>query len=204
MLDNTFEILYLAFFIVGSIVRAIGVGKGKKWWRKKGEVAENRETGVEKLFLFFTFLGMQVIPFIYILSSWINFADYNLPMKLSWILGGAGCIVFVLGIWVLWRSHVDLGRNFAPDLKLREEHELVTYGIFSTIRHPMYAAHWLWALAQALLLQNWIAGSSMLVAFWFLYSNRVTREEFMMCDRFGDEYRDYMGRTGRIFPRLKK
>ncbi|MGD9345377.1 MAG: isoprenylcysteine carboxylmethyltransferase family protein, partial [Candidatus Aminicenantes bacterium] len=60
------------------------------------------------------------------------------------------------------------------------------------------------ALAQAMLLQNWVAGLSMLVAFWLLYSNRVTREEYMMCDRFGDEYRDYMGRTGRVFPRLKK
>jgi protein-S-isoprenylcysteine O-methyltransferase Ste14 len=204
MLDNTFEILYLAFFGVGSIVRAIGVAKGKKWWRKKDEVVENRGTGAEKLFLFFTFLGMQVIPFIYILSSWLDFADYGLPLGLSPILGGAGCVVFAAAIWVLWRSHVDLGRNFAPDLKLREEHKLVTHGIFRTIRHPMYAAHWLWALAQALLLQNWIAGLSMLAAFWLLYSNRVTREEFMMCDRFGDEYRDYLGRTGRVIPRLKK
>lgn len=202
MLDNTFEILYLAFFIAGSIVRAIGIAKGKKWWRKKDEVVENRGTGVEKLFLFFAFLGMQVIPFIYILTSWIDFADYNLPLRLSQILGGAGCVVFALAIWVLWRSHVDLGRNFAPDLKLREEHELITHGIFRTIRHPMYTAHWLWALAQAMLLQNWIAGWSMLATFWLLYSNRITREEYMMCDRFGDEYRDYMGRTGRIFPRL--
>lgn len=204
MLDNTFEILYLAFFIVGSIVRAIGVAKGKKWWRKKEEVVENRGTGLEKLLLFITFLGMQVIPFIYLLTSWLDFADYDFPLELRWILGASGCVFFAAAIWMLWRSHVGLGLNFAPDLKLREEHTLITHGIFRTVRHPMYAAHWLWALAQAMLLQNLIAGSSMLVAFWFLYSNRVTREEFMMCDRFGDEYRDYMGRTGRIFPRLKK
>ncbi len=204
MLNNTFEILFLAFFISGSIVRAFGVSKGKKWWRKKDEVVESRGTGLEKLFLFFTFLGMQVIPFIYILTSWLDFADYDLPVELSWVLGVSGCVVFSGAIWVLWRSHVDLGRNFAPDLKLRKEHKLVTHGIFRTIRHPMYTAHLLWALAQAMLLQNWIAGLGMLLAFWLLYSNRVTREEYMMCDRFGDEYRDYMGRTGRIFPRLKK
>ena len=204
MLDNTFEILYLVFFIVGSIVRAIGVAKGKKWWRMKSEVVENRGTGTEKFFLILTFLGMQVLPFIYILSSLLNFADYHLSVGFSWILGGSGCVIFAVAIWVLWRSHVDLGRNFAPDLKLREEHKLVTDGIFRTIRHPMYAAHWLWALAQAMLLQNWIAGLGMLVAFWLLYSSRIKREEYMMCDRFEDEYRDYMGRTGRIFPRFKK
>jgi protein-S-isoprenylcysteine O-methyltransferase Ste14 len=204
MLDSTFEILYLAFFIFGSIVRAIGVSKGKKWWRKKNEVVEACVNWVDKLFLFFGFLGMLFIPFIYIFSSWLDFADYNVPVGLSRIFGGVGSVVFAAAIWVLWRSHVDLGRNFAPELKLREDHQLVTVGIFRTIRHPMYAAHWLWALAQAMLLQNWIAGLSMLVAHWSLYSSRVTKEEYMMCDRFGDEYRDYMGRTGRIFPCLKK
>lgn len=201
---NTFEILYLAFFIAGSVVRALGVAKGKKWWRKKVEIVEDRETGAEKLFLFFTFLGMQVIPFVYIFSSWFDFADYGFSAGISRIMGWSGCVVFAAAIWVLWRSHVDLGRNFSPQLKIREEHELVTDGIFRSIRHPMYSAHWLWALAQAMLLQNWIAGWSMFVAFWLLYSNRVTREEYMMCDRFGDEYRDYMGRTGRIFPRLNR
>jgi len=204
MLNNTFEILYLAFFIAGSVVRVIGVAKGKSWWRRKSEVVENRGTWTEKLFLFFSFLGMQVIPFIYIFSSWLDFADYGLPVGLSRILGWSGCLVFAAAIWVLWRSHIDLGRNFSPELKIRKEHKLVTHGIFRTIRHPMYSAHWLWALAQAMLLQNWIAGLSMLLAFWPLYAYRVTREEFMMCDRFGDDYRDYMGRTGRIFPRFRK
>jgi protein-S-isoprenylcysteine O-methyltransferase Ste14 len=174
------------------------------WWRKKDEIAENRGSSVDKLFLFIAFLGMQAIPLIYIFSSWLDFADYDLPVGLSWVLAVSGCVVFAAAVWVLWRSHVALGRNFAPDLKLKEEHKLVTHGIFKTIRHPMYTAHWLWALAQAMLLQNWVAGLSMLVAFWLLYSNRVAREEYMMCDRFGDEYRDYMGRSGRVFPRLKK
>jgi protein-S-isoprenylcysteine O-methyltransferase Ste14 len=204
MLNNTFEILYLAFFIAGSIVRVIGVSKGKKWWRKKGEVVENRGIGAEKLLLFISFLGMQLIPFIYIFSSWLDFADYKLPVGLSLILGWSGSVVFAAAIWVLWRSHVDLGPNFSPELKIRKEHALVTDGIYRSIRHPMYGSHWLWALAQAMLLQNWIAGLSMLVAIWSLYSNRVTREEFMMCDRFGDEYRDYMGRTGRFLPRFKR
>jgi protein-S-isoprenylcysteine O-methyltransferase Ste14 len=204
MLDNPFEILYLAFFIAGSVVRGIGVAKSKKWWRKKSEVVENRGTGAEKLFLFFSFLGMQVIPFIYIFSSWLDFADYDLPVRLSRILGWSGCFVFAAAIWILWRSHADLGRNFSPELKTKKEHKLVTDGVFRTIRHPMYAAHWLWALAQAMLLQNWIAGMGMLVTFWPLYSHRITREEYMMCDRFGDEYRDYMGRTGRLFPRFTR
>ncbi|BAL08617.1 hypothetical protein BJA01nite_38380 [Bradyrhizobium japonicum] len=64
----------------------------------------------------------------------------------------------------------------------------------------MYSAFWLWAIAQALLLPNWIAGLAGLVGFGVLFFGRVAREERMMLQTFGDSYRDYMARTGRVFP----
>ena len=39
-----------------------------------------------------------------------------------------------------------------------------------------------------------------LLTFGLLYLFRVAHEERMMLDRFGAEYRRYMGRTGRLFP----
>ncbi len=74
--------------------------------------------------------------------------------------------------------------------------------ILDHIRHPTYAAHWLWAIAQALLLQNWIAGLAMLASFLSLYLLRVPREEEMMLEHFGEEYGSYMNRTGRVIPHL--
>ena len=81
---------------------------------------------------------------------------------------------------------------------------LVTDGIYSYIRHPIYAGLWLWAIAQPLLLQNWLAGFALLVLFTPLYFTRRPREEGLMLDYFGEEYRAYMGRTGRILPRLRR
>ena len=72
------------------------------------------------------------------------------------------------------------------------------------IRHPMYAAHWLWGLSQPLLLQNRIAGFAMLVSLLPLYLVRMPQEERMMLEHFGEEYRSYMGRTGRVVPRLRR
>jgi protein-S-isoprenylcysteine O-methyltransferase Ste14 len=66
----------------------------------------------------------------------------------------------------------------------------------------MYAAHILWGIAQPLLLWNWIAGLSMLVTIFPLYFYRVPKEEMMMVDEFGDEYRLYKDHTGRVFPKL--
>ena len=68
----------------------------------------------------------------------------------------------------------------------------------------MYAAHLLWALAQPLLLWNWLAGLSLLANFLPLYLVRVPQEEKMMLDSFGEAYRAYMDRTGRVIPRFSR
>lgn len=99
---------------------------------------------------------------------------------------------------------MDLGHNWSATLRIRPEHSLITHGVYRRIRHPMYTAHLLWAIAQGLLLANWLAGWIFLVAFVPLYLLRVPHEEQMMLEQFGQEYRTYMARTGRIIPRLRK
>jgi len=79
----------------------------------------------------------------------------------------------------------------------------VIIGVYRKIRHPMYTAHFLWSIAQILLLQNWIAGWGFLVSFLPLYWVRIKEEEQMMWDEFGDSYRSYMRKTGRLFPKWK-
>jgi protein-S-isoprenylcysteine O-methyltransferase Ste14 len=68
----------------------------------------------------------------------------------------------------------------------------------------MYSSQLLFGLAQAFLLQNWLAGTGGRVAFLLLYLVRVPREERMMLDHFGDAYRAYAARTGRILPRFRR
>jgi protein-S-isoprenylcysteine O-methyltransferase Ste14 len=64
----------------------------------------------------------------------------------------------------------------------------------------MYSAFWLMAAGQVLLLPNWFAGLAGLVGFGVLFFLRVGKEEDMMMETFGDEYRAYMQRTKRIIP----
>ena len=148
------------------------------------------------------FVGMFFIPLVYTFTSQLDEADYPLPREARESAGGVGIIILAMAVWLFWRSHADLGRNWSPSLELREGHELVTEGVYRSVRHPMYASMWLWGVAQALLLQNWIAGWVSLVMFMPLYLLRVPREERMMLDEFGEEYRAYMDRTGRVIPRL--
>jgi len=107
-----------------------------------------------------------------------------------------------VSLWLLWRAHVDLGRNWSPSPEILETHSLVTEGVYRRIRHPMYAAHMLWGVAQALLLGNWIAGPALIATFVPLYLFRAPREEQMLADHFGGAYREHMKRTGRLVPRF--
>jgi protein-S-isoprenylcysteine O-methyltransferase Ste14 len=192
-----------AFFVGvywGLVVVASGIRVVYTRHYKKTAVAEEHGTVADTLLTALPGLGMFVLPLIYSLTPWLDFADYHLP---SW----AGCIgvaIFALALWLLWRSHADLGRNWAPGWEILKGHALVTDGVFRRIRHPMYAAHLLWGIAQVFLLQNWIVGFSMLVTWLPGYFYRTPLEERIMIDHFGDEYRSYMERTGRVFPRLRR
>ena len=197
MLDIALKVAWLAFFIVGAVIRGVYVKR-----HRRPRVADDLNTRVDKLLLLLPFLGMQLIPIVYLLTPWLDFADYGLPAWASVAAGAVGVVVFVAAIWLLWRSHADLGRNWSSTLQIVEGHSLVTDGVFRHIRHPMYTAHLLWAIAQALLLQNWIAGLAFLVASVPLYLRRIPAEEQMMLEQFGDEYREYMKRTGGLFPRF--
>jgi protein-S-isoprenylcysteine O-methyltransferase Ste14 len=191
MFNSVFKIVYFIEYVVISLVRT---SQTRKYRRLK--VAEDRKTLVDMLLLALAGIAM-ILPLIHVFSSLLAFANYSLPTWVGWL----GAILFAMAIWLLWRSHVDLGRNWTPVLGIREEHELVTEGVFRYIRHPMYAAHILWGIATVLMLHNWIAGFPMLVVFGTQYLSRMGAEEQMMLDQFGAEYEDYMHRTGRIFPR---
>jgi len=74
-------------------------------------------------------------------------------------------------------THRALGRNWSVSLDVREGHQLITDGIYRRIRHPMYSAFWLWALAQALVLPNWVAGFAGLPVFGILFFGRIARKK---------------------------
>jgi protein-S-isoprenylcysteine O-methyltransferase Ste14 len=146
--------------------------------------------------LTFSFSSMCLVPGIYVFTGEPKFAEYPFQPALAW----AGAVTFALSLWLFYRTHKELGRNWSVSLEIREQHTLVTSGVYRHVRHPMYSAFWLWALAQALLLPNWIAGPCGLVGFGILFLLRVPHEEELMIETFGEDYRRYMARTSRVLP----
>jgi protein-S-isoprenylcysteine O-methyltransferase Ste14 len=153
---------------------------------------------VERLLLSISSCGLGILPALYVFTPLLKFADYPPQPWQPWV----GAAIFGFALWMFHRTHSDLGRNWSVTLEVREKHVLVTEGIYTRVRHPMYLAFWLWAVAQLVLLPNWVAGPAGILGFGTLYLVRVSREEAMMLQTFGDEYRAYMKRTARLIPGL--
>lgn len=136
------------------------------------------------------------VPLIWVVAPVFAFAEYPLrPVPLF-----AGIVCFGMGLWLFARSHADLGTNWSLTLEVRENHRLVTAGIYRHVRHPMYLALLVYSVGQALVVPNWIAGPSYGVAMGFLFAFRLGPEERMMVEEFGKDYEAYMGQTKRLVP----
>jgi protein-S-isoprenylcysteine O-methyltransferase Ste14 len=163
---------------------------------RKTPVASRRERVREGILLTISFAGLFILPMTYVTTGEPRVADYPFHPLLAWL----GTAVFAAALIGFYRTHRDLGRFWSVTLTIRQTHELITTGVYRHVRHPMYAAFFLWAIAQALLLPNGIAGPAGLVGFGTLFGLRVRREERMMEAAFGDAYRAYAARTWRVIP----
>lgn len=163
---------------------------------KRERVVDARHRLRELILLSCSTMGLGIIPLFWATSHVFDYADY----PYSVVQFGLGTLVFAFSLWLFRRTHADLGRNWSVTLEIKDNHNLITGGVYRYVRHPMYSAFFLWALAQLILIPNWVAGPAGFVGFGILYAFRIGREEQMMLDTFGDEYRAYSARTARLIP----
>ncbi len=130
------------------------------------------------------------------MTPWLAFADYPLrPVPYS-----IGVLCYALGLWLFHRTHADLGTNWSITLQMREQHRLITGGVYRRVRHPMYVALLLYSVGQAFALPNWLAGPSYVAVMTLLVALRLGPEERMLRAHFGPEYDTYVARTKRLIP----
>ena len=184
------SLVWLAGIVLMSVIRAPFARQ-----TEDNTIVESRKTLVEKLLLAGMMLG-TLCPLLHLTTDVLSFANYSVPVWTP----AAGTVILAAALWLFWRSHADLGRNWSVTLELREDHGLVTSGVYKRIRHPMYSAIWLIVLVQPLLIHNWIAGPAGILAFGVMYAIRTPREEAMMREQFGKAYDDYCKKSGRLFP----
>ena len=130
--------------------------------------------------------------------AWMAWASVPLPAALRWAGVAIGLPTVALGI----RTFGSLGRNLTDTVVTRREHTLITSGPYRYVRHPFYVTTALAFAAGALVTANWFIALTGF-AYVALLVVRTATEEEKLVERFGDDYRRYMARTGRFFPRLR-
>ncbi len=144
------------------------------------------------------FLALLIFLGMYFLGMpWIDRFAFHMPAWLRW----TGFIIGLLAVafWMWVQTVLDV--QWSAQLQLTREHNLITTGPYARIRHPLYTGMFGWCIALSLLTANWIFFAACLLSFLGVLW-RIPREERMMIEAFGDEYRSYMRRTGRLFPKL--
>jgi protein-S-isoprenylcysteine O-methyltransferase Ste14 len=196
MNDNIFRIFTALLFFTG-----LGISG---YFRRKAD----RDTG-EKIPRQADGSGMMTIiklgglvlwlsPILYLINpGWMVWSKIGLPEWARWLGVGIG-ILCNFGIYWLFSS---IGTGITPTSATRTEHKLVTSGPYRWVRHPLYTVGSSMFVAIGLMADNWFI--AILGVFTFIImAIRTSREEANLIEKFGDEYLEYMQRTGRYLPKL--
>ncbi|MBE0525426.1 MAG: isoprenylcysteine carboxylmethyltransferase family protein [Candidatus Thorarchaeota archaeon] len=202
MADETFYrilfvALYALFFSVRGYYRFV---KPKNAEPEKVE-PERKEFGFAEGIITFAILGSFGSMTLYLLNvDWFAWSQIpNYPEPLRW----AGAVLVLVSIPLLGWIHRTLDRQYSACLQIKESHLLITQGPYARVRHPMYTVLNMFSFGVALVTANFLIigfASLLITPFPFV----AKKEEQMMLDTFGDEYSEYMKRTGRFFLRIRK
>jgi protein-S-isoprenylcysteine O-methyltransferase Ste14 len=183
-----------AIVVVSSLVMV--VIRAPHGQRSRGrKVVKNRKGPLETGLLIFATLAF-LLPLVWIATPLLAFADY--PLRPVPFIAGVLCLT--MGLWLFYRSHADLGTNWSVTLQVRENHQLITHGIYRFVRHPMYLSLLVYSLGQALVLPNLLAGPGYGLAMLLVFILRLRPEERMMLEVFGKDYEAYRVHTKRLVP----
>lgn len=191
------------FRILAAVILFTGVGISGYFRRKAdkdtGEKISRKVDGsVMMTVIKIGGLVLWLSPLVYLVNpQWMAWSKIGLPESIRWLGVGIG-ILCVFGIYWLFSS---IGSGISPTSATRKEHKLVTNGIYRYVRHPLYTIGSSMFISFGMMADNWFVAALGILAFIGM-AIRTPKEEANLIEKFGDEYREYMKRTGRFLPKL--
>lgn len=196
-MDAYYRIAILLMFVPTMVIAGY-----HRWQARKSGENEKFDRRQEGLLL-------AVVLRLVGLAMWITLVTYLVhPPAMAWAslplpawLRWCGAVLAAAGVALMYWTLTNLGKNLTDTVSTRRDATLVTSGPYRFVRHPFYVTAALLIAAASLLAANWLI-LALGVLMMSLLIVRTTKEEEMLVAKFGDQYRDYMARTGRFVPRF--
>lgn len=202
MADETFyRILFLGLYALFFSVRGYYRFVRPKRVEQETKVIERKEFGIAEIVMSVGIIGYFAGIILYLLNiPWFEFIQISgYPEIIRWF----GVAFVLASVPLLGWIHKILDRQYSPCLQIKKSHSLITEGPYSRARHPMYTVLSMFSFGGAIVTANFlIIVFALLIIFPFPYVAK--KEEQMLLDTFGDEYAEYIKRTGKFFPRIRK
>jgi protein-S-isoprenylcysteine O-methyltransferase Ste14 len=132
--------------------------------------------------------------------AWLVWASLALPLWLRWM----GICIALSGFALLQWAQDTLGKNWSDTPRMINGQSLITSGPYQFIRHPIYTAFLLILGSTLLISANWLIGLAWISMTVLEVMSRIRFEEQLMMEYFGNQYREYTKRTGRLLPRIPR
>ncbi len=145
-------------------------------------------------------VGLVVLVAYFAFPAAIGWAAVPLPAALRW--SAVACSIAALAL-LRW-ADAALGENLSVAPQLKPNHQLITTGPYRWIRHPIYLAALLYFAGLAILAANVLVAICSFGGMAILVATRVAKEDRRLEERFGDQYRQWAARTGRLLPRFRR
>jgi protein-S-isoprenylcysteine O-methyltransferase Ste14 len=143
-------------------------------------------------------LLLWLSPLIYLVNPrWMVWSKLGLPDGVRWL----GVVIGALSVFGIYWLFSSIGNGITPTSATRKQHTLVTSGPYRWVRHPLYTVGSSMFIAFGMMADSWFIAALGILTF-ILMAVRTPKEEANLIEKFGDEYREYMKRTGRFFPKL--
>jgi protein-S-isoprenylcysteine O-methyltransferase Ste14 len=188
-----FAFIFVAAFAISAYLR----GQARRTGEVIARTREGRRAALLR-FLFATPLYLGMLAYV-INPDWMAWSSIALLDWMRWSGVAVGLATLPLLYWVLR----TLGRNVSETVLTKREHELVTSGPYRWVRHPLYALATVAFVSLGIVAANWFLILMPLIGVAAVRVLVIPREENELIKRFGDAYREYQRRVGRLVPRWR-
>jgi protein-S-isoprenylcysteine O-methyltransferase Ste14 len=186
-----FNDLPRTLFFFSTLVIIIRLSDGQTSLKRGKEQGES-----ESLFILLIVLTLATGFFIPFFAS-RKITELNLSIFFRYL----GLILFHTGMFIRIQAVRTLKRQFSIYVAIQENHQLITNGIYSQIRHPIYLGAFLSLTGFALIFPT-LLGFLFVIVYSMLLGHRMTQEERLMLKHFGSVYEEYISKSYRLIPHI--